>query len=217
MPVSQGGAAEARRLYISHVVEHDWLTALEFGRVDDGQPAENWRPLGPQFGYLHLGSQEDECPVVGFKIVEFSSFDTEDPAYDAIWGRPVFEVPQLGLISACAGEIVLATRSLYGTEPSLNRQLFMAAAGLEGTEALNAWTACLQTGDPMAHFALGYTLYELGSFHDAYRHLRYYAGIAPAHPWNHCWYGKAAEAIGETSEAVNAYERAIALARGRRR
>ncbi len=32
----------------------------------------------------------------------------------------------------------------------------------------------------MAHFALGYTLYELGRYHEAYRHLRYYAQIAPA-------------------------------------
>ncbi len=63
----------------------------------------------------------------------------------------------------------------------------------------------------MAHFALGYTMFELGRFHDAYRHLRYYAQISPAHPWNHCWYGKAAEAIGEFGEAAAAYRRAIEL------
>jgi Flp pilus assembly protein TadD len=63
----------------------------------------------------------------------------------------------------------------------------------------------------MAQFALGYTLYEEGRFHEAYRHLRYYAEIAPAHPWNHVWLGKAAEAIGELAEARDAYELAIAL------
>lgn len=49
----------------------------------------------------------------------------------------------------------------------------------------------------MAHFALGYTLYELERYHEAYRHLRYYAQIAPAAPWNWCWFGKAAAAVGE--------------------
>ena len=53
----------------------------------------------------------------------------------------------------------------------------------------------------MAHFALGYTLYELDRFREAYRHLRYYTELAPAHPWNRCWFGKAAEAMGETEEA----------------
>ena len=63
----------------------------------------------------------------------------------------------------------------------------------------------------MAHFALGYTLYEEGRPHEAYRHLRYYVGIAPAQPWNHVWLGKAAAAIGELDEARAAYERAIEL------
>lgn len=63
----------------------------------------------------------------------------------------------------------------------------------------------------MAHFGLGYTLLELGRDREAYRHLRYYAEIAPAHPWNHCWFGKAAAAIGEVEEARSAYLRAIEL------
>ena len=65
----------------------------------------------------------------------------------------------------------------------------------------------------MAHFALGYTLYDLGRFHEAYRHLRYYAELAPAGSWNWCWYGKAAQAIGEIDEARAAYRRAIELER----
>jgi Flp pilus assembly protein TadD len=63
----------------------------------------------------------------------------------------------------------------------------------------------------MAHFGLGYTLYELGRFPEAYRHLRHYTEIAPCGGWNWCWLGRAAEAIGETGEARNAYERALAL------
>jgi tetratricopeptide (TPR) repeat protein len=63
----------------------------------------------------------------------------------------------------------------------------------------------------MAHFGVGTTLYEVGRYHDAYRHLRYYAQIAPAQAWNLVWYGKAAEAIGENSEALKAYDAAIEL------
>ncbi len=63
----------------------------------------------------------------------------------------------------------------------------------------------------MAHFALGYTLYELGRFHEAYRHLRHYTEIAPFHSWNWCWLGKAAAALGEVDEARAAYRRALEL------
>jgi tetratricopeptide (TPR) repeat protein len=204
-------ATEARRLYISHVADYDWLIALEFGRVDDGQPAEHWNGVGERFGFLHAGDPVEGAPAVGFKVIGFSEFDPEDPGYAPIWEGPLFEAPQLGLPAAPAGQIVLAARSLYGGGPSLNRVLFERATQLRGAEALEAWTACLHAGDAMAHFALGYTLYELGRFHDAYRHLRYYASISPAHPWNHCWFGKAAEAIGEDREATVAYRRAIEL------
>ena len=70
----------------------------------------------------------------------------------------------------------------------------------------------------MAHFALGYTLYELGRFRESYAHLRHYAELAPLGSWNWCWLGKAAAAIGETAEAERAYRRAIELTkRGDRR
>lgn len=63
----------------------------------------------------------------------------------------------------------------------------------------------------MAHFGLGYTLLELGRHHEGYRHLRYYAELAPAHPWVQCWLGQAALAVGERGEAIEAFERAIEL------
>lgn len=54
-------------------------------------------------------------------------------------------------------------------------------------------------------------LYDLGRHHEAYRHLRDYTEIAPHGSLNWCWYGKAAEAIGERAEARMAYLRAIEL------
>jgi tetratricopeptide (TPR) repeat protein len=198
------------RLYLSVDPDLDYLSALEFGRVDDGQPEERWAPVSARFAYLHAGDR-DHAPPVGFKVRGYSEFDPEDDAIARIWEPPRFHAPQLGLPAASAGEIVLAARRLYGSTVSVNRAVFNDATGRGGPAALHAWLACLQSGDPMAHFALGYTLYEEGRFHEAYRHLRYYVEIAPAQSWNHVWLGKAAEAIGEPGEARAAYERAIEL------
>ena len=54
-------------------------------------------------------------------------------------------------------------------------------------------------------------LFELGRHQEAYRHLRHYTEIAPHGAWNWCWYGYAAEAIGELAEARAAYDRALEL------
>ena len=196
------------RLYLNFIAHFDWLIALEFGRVDDAQPPENWRGVSETFGFLH---DEPGGPEVGFKIVEFSQFDPEDPEVAEIWDGARFDAPVLGLCAVPAGEIVLAARALFGEQSSVNRRFFGAAVEAEGEEALGLWLACLQAGDAMAHFGLGYTLYDLGRFREAYRHLRHYTEIAPWGSWNWYWLGKAAEALGETAEARAAYERALEL------
>ena len=199
------------RLFISLALELDTLTALEFGRVDDGLPRENWGPVSDDFAYIHLGDA-DETPAVGFIAHNYAEFDPEDEEHEGIWDGPRFDAPQLGLNAASAGEIAVAVKATYGTErPSFNRMLFNEAAGSEGEKALELWTACLHAGDAMAHFGLGYTLLDQGHPHAAYRHLRHYAEIAPAQPWVHNYWGQAAEAIGETEEARLAYEQAIEL------
>lgn len=195
---------ELPRVYVNHMTSLDRLAALEFGRVDDGQPRERWRPLSEDFAYLTEGER-----VVGFVVNRFSSFDAEPMP---IWDTPRFHVPQLGLPDSPAGEIVIAVRALLGDRSSFNRLLFARACAADDPEQeLAIWMACLTSGDAMAHFGLGCTLYKLGRFREAYRHLRYYVTIAPGHPWNWCWYGKAAEAMGELAEARVAYERTIAL------
>lgn len=158
------------RLYLNHVADLDWLIALEYGRVDDGQPPENWRGVSEAFGFLHDGPHG---PVVGFKILSFSGFDADDDEVSEIWAAPRFDAPVLGLKAVTAGEIVLAARPLFGDQCSINRQFFSAAIDAEGEEALGLWLACLQSGDAMAHFGLAYTLYELERFPEAYRHLRH--------------------------------------------
>lgn len=198
------------RLYLNHIADFDWLIALEFGLVDDAQPPENWRGVSESFGFLH---REPGGPEVGFKLVDFSEFDAEAPDVAEIWGAPHFDAPVLGLRNVPAGEIVLAARALFGEDSSINRQFFSAAIAAEGEEALALWLACLQAGDAMAHFGLGYALYDLGRYQEAYRHLRHYTEIAPCGSWNWCWLGKAAQVLGETGEARAAYERALELER----
>jgi len=198
------------RIYLSHLhlPDLDWLTGLEFGRVDDGQPSECWVGLGENIGLL-LG-EPDGAPV-GFRLQEFSKFDRNAEGVDEVWNGARFHAPQVGLEDASIGEIALAARSFFEGKRSVNRVFFGEAMNASGAEALFQWRCCLEAGDSMAHFALGYTLYDLGRFHEAYRHLRYYAHIAPAGAWNWCWLGKAAEAIGETAEARAAYAKACEI------
>lgn len=198
------------RLYVSNLTDLDALIALEFGRVDEGQPDEHWRMAGDSFGFLLDGAGGRE---VGFKITSFSEWDEDGLGVEEVWDGPRFHVPQLGLPDSTVGEIVLAVRALYGTTDSINRQLFNRAIDAMGDpqEALCYWLPCLQAGDCMAHYAIGYSLYELGRYREAYRHLRYYAEITPENPWSWCWLGRAAQAIGELGEARAAYERAIGL------
>ena len=189
-------------LYLSRDPDYDYLNALEFGRVPDGQPPQCWRPLGRDFAFYRPPRGRR---ARGFHVERFSEFDPDDPEVEGIWSEPRFSAPLLGLSEATAGEIIVAARAHFGNEPSINRVYFDAGTRMEGEKALNVWRCCLEAGDSMAHFAIGYTLYELERYREAYGHLRHYAELAPAAAWNWCWLGRAAAAIGEVAEARKAY------------
>lgn len=199
------------RVYVSHDAEYDWLTVIEFGRVDDGQAGEKWSALSEDFGFLR------DAPggaIIGFTVLKFSEFDAEDPDVATIWDGPHFDVPVLGLTRATPGEIILAARPLLGHASTINRIYFHAAIASQGDDleqALALWLTCLEAGDSMAHYAVGYTLYDLGRYHEAYRHLRHYTELSPDGAWSWYWRGKAAAAIGELDEARDALEHAVAL------
>ena len=198
------------RLFLNHDAEYDWLIALEFGCVDDGVPADNWIIGSENFAYL-LERPIDGRPL-GFRVNSFSEFDVEDPELRVIWEGPRFDVPALGLTEASAGEIIVAARAFFRGESSVNREYFHAAVAEDDrAKAAELWWCCLQTGDSMAHYGLGYTLYELGMYHEAYQHLRAYRELVPSNEWAWCWYGKACEALGERDEAIAAYRRALEL------
>lgn len=205
-------------LYLSHMADIDRLDAVEYGRLADGQPDGSWRPVsdpddpgdeGPVLGYLHDGALG---PAIGFSVFRVSVYDVDRPGVAEIWGPPYFDVPQLGLDGASAGEILLAARADFGDYLSLGRDLCLRAQETSGEAALAHWLSGLDAGELGAHLGAGRTLYELGHHRHAYAHLRWYARHAPASARGWCWFGRAAEALGELDEAVAAYERAVALA-----
>lgn len=196
------------RLFLNRIADLDWLIALEFGRVDEGQPPDAWTGLSEHFGFLF---EDDRC--VGFKVLGFNDFDLEAPEHEPIWCGPRFDAPTLALTDASAGEVILAARTHFGTRASINRHFFGQAIQREGfKDELGAWIGCVETGDSMAHYGLGIALLELGgSPARAYTHLRFYASIAPYLPWAQYWYARAAMAINETAEARAAAEAALDL------
>ena len=199
------------RLFLNHDADYDWLIALEFGRVDDGVPIENWFGVDEDFAYL-LERPVDGRPL-GFRVNSFSEFDADDSERRIIWTGPRFDVPVLGLTDVSAGEIIVAARVFFGGTSSINRVYFDAAVGSKDDldEAAELWTSCLQAGDCMAHYGLGYTLHDLGEYRRAYQHLRAYAELVPTNEWAWYWLGKTCEALGERDEALTAYRRAVEI------
>lgn len=199
---------ETPTLYISRDAEMDWLTALPLGHVTDGQP-EGW--------FLYVGEQFRWCldgpagRIIGFELVELRDLDVDGPAYAELWQPPLFDAPLLALTRATAAEIAVAARTRYEHESTLNRVYFDRAVQLTGESAVEEWWLCLESGDSMAHYGLGYTLLELGEAAKAHSHLRHYVEIVPTNSWAWCWLGKACEALGDAGEARAAYRRAVML------
>jgi tetratricopeptide (TPR) repeat protein len=205
------------RLFLSHDAHYDFLTALEYGRVDDGQPPERWRMVTESFGLLLDAPDGRE---VGFTIRDFSEFnqvDYDDLNYDVedLLGGPRFDVPALMLEDANAVEIAEAAEELFAGESSVNRDFFDRAtecgARREFRQELFWWRCCLQAGDQMAHFGIGYTLCDLTRWEEALPHLEHYVRIAPHGPWNWVWLGKCLAALWRVEEARSAFRRAMKL------
>lgn len=195
-------------LYLNHDADLGWLIAMPFGAVSDEALADEI-PIGDEFRYV---ARPEEGGIVGFVVRPFATFDAEHPSVARIWREPLFDAPMLGLRDVPAGEICLAATPFLRGESTVNRTFFdNALEAKQSDEALRWWTVCLQAGDSMAHYGLGYTLLDLDRPREAYRHLRAYTELAPLNAWAWCFRGRAAEAIGDLDEARLAFGRAIAL------
>jgi tetratricopeptide (TPR) repeat protein len=194
-------------LFINRDGDYDWLIALELGRVYDGHPREQFRDVSDECAYMldRPGGRR----AVGFVVYGLRDFDPLE--HPRLFRGPRFDAPLFGLTAATAGEIILATRSRLLDESTTNRVFFSAAIDANGADQETLWRQCLECGDSMAHYALGYTLLSRGRARDAYGHLRYYTELAPNSAWAWCWLGQACEALGEPTDARAAYERAVEL------
>src|SRR4051812_18546498 len=129
-------------LYLSRDIVDDWLSAIEFGTVDDGQPSENWLGLSEQVGLLKASPFG---AVIGFLVKEVFPLDLDHEDYEPMWDGPRFDVPVLGLRYVCAAEICLAAHAYLGDEPTVNRAFFHAAMDApDSKEAVKLWRVCLE-------------------------------------------------------------------------
>jgi len=192
----------------------DWLSAYEFGVVEDGQPECNWHVIS---AHCRLLFDRPGGRLLGFDLGEFSALEPELLEAEGLFDTPRFDVPTLGLRRATVGEVSLAARAHLGDEPTVDQAFFQSAvsAGEAGdlAKAEYWWRLCLEAGALEAHYGLGYTLLDRDRPREAYGHLRYYTETTPANPWAWCYRGRAAEALGERTEARRCYERAVALER----
>lgn len=195
-----------RPLRLSIDASNDWLIALEFGCVLDGQPEDHYIELSDALSFIRRSPREE---VIGFSISGVSGLDTEQPV---LWEPPLFDLPELGLDVAPPGAVLAAARRSFPGLSTGDVILFEAAVDAEEPEqAALAWRVCLGAGDMRAHFGLGYTLCDLGRPREAYPHLRRYCELVPHNSWAWCWLGKACVRIGELTEARNAFEQAVAI------
>jgi hypothetical protein len=196
-------------LHVSVNMTDDWLEAIEFGAVVDGRPASQLIELTDDVRFVLRSARG---PIAGFTVHKLSELDVDDLG-EAAFGDPRFNVPLLGLDEASIGEVILAARARFevSTADVCFFMLALACAEEEGDleAAAGHWLSCVESGDMRGHFGLGYTLYDLGRHREAYSHLRRYTELAPHNSWAWLWLGRAAEAVGEVDEAMQAYRRAI--------
>lgn len=199
------------KLYISHDADADWLSAIEFGSVDDGVPAERWRPINGQAAWL---LEADTERIIGVRVNGIGSADLGHPDFDPFWSPtgPRFDALTLALVGTSMGEIVAAGRAANAGRSTINRLHFAEAINSTGEAARAMWSFCLDSGDLTAHYGLGIAKFELGDFDGAYRHLSYYSTLATHDAWTWCWLGRAALAVGgKQEEGLAALHRAREL------
>ena len=138
-----------RPLYLSRDADYDYLTALEIGRVDDGQAPELWLEISEEFRFLL--SKPGGRPV-GFRIDEFSEWLPTDEEEHAIRAGGRFDAPLVVLRGAGALRIASEAKRFFGEESSLNRSFFDRATECgtneEYEQELYWWRCCLEAGDP---------------------------------------------------------------------
>jgi hypothetical protein len=195
------------------------VSALAFGRVDDGLPPDQMLVLEEDERIILVLDRPGAGPVIGFIGRDPEGIDVAALESPEIWDGPRFDVPTISLSGASVGEILLAVRARFAEgEPTAGAMHFHMAIGTiasNGREisdfetAIDHWRLALEAGESKALFGLGYTLAEVGRAREAYDLLRRYTELTPHNAWAWCWLGRACLGTGDTAEARSAFERAL--------
>jgi len=195
----------------------DSLTAIAFGRVDDGLPPSQCPVLEEDERIALILDRPRGGPVIGFRVAEPHAVDVLALESEEVWSGPRFDVPALGLVAVSVGEVLLAVQARYREdEPTADALHFHAAIAAGGEDPRNVlqeegnFRLALEAGDMKALFGLGYTLVEAGRPREAYDALRRYTELTPFNAWAWFWLGRACIDMGAEGEARSAFERALA-------
>ena len=191
-------------LRLSYDDRTDRLLCLEYGRVDDGLHPDAVDELCEDFNLIR--DQPAGRPV-GFMVLDFGLFEADAEA--ELWEGPRFDCPALGLRDASAG-MICAAASVYVDGGTIDTVLFWTAVGeSDEEEAVEDWRRVIEAGDLKGHFGIGYTLFALERYTEAYMHLRAYTDLAPYSAWGWNWRGQAALAVGDADQARACFERTL--------
>jgi ADP-ribosyl-[dinitrogen reductase] hydrolase len=206
--IAQSGVFGHGSMLVSNVPDRDALYVHEREYAfDDLEPA---RSIEICDGVrLMLDLESERC--VGFAMRGFASFDFESPANGAVWRGPRFDVPPLGIEQGTVGLIAATARLVLGDLRTPDRVLFdRAVAAGHNEEALLLWQACIEQGNELARYALGYTLLAQGRPAEAREQLKRYSSMVRANAWAWCYLGQACEQLEDWEEAEYAYRQAVA-------
>jgi tetratricopeptide (TPR) repeat protein len=199
-------------LFLNRDADYDWLIALPFGRVCDGHPPEQFRRVTEHAAWF---LDEPGGEIIGFVVHGLRDADLESSEHAPLWTGARFDAPALALHAATAGEIAFAAQHRLRDESTINRCFFDAAVALgDDPDAIAVWRQCLETGDAMAHYGLGYSLIAHGRHREAHAHLREYVRLCPRNAWAWCYLGQAYSGMGEPQAARDALRRAVELEAG---
>ncbi len=209
--IARSGLFREGPMLVSHVPERDALYVHERGYAfDDLEPARCVEVCDQV--RLMLGLDAERC--VGFAMNGLSRFAFEAPENAVVWGGPRFDVPPLGIEQGTVGLIAATARLLLAGLRTPDRVRFdQALAAGESEEAIELWQACLDEGNELARYALGYTLLNHGRALEAKEQLKQYSSIVRSNAWAWCYLGQACEALEDWEEAEYAYRQAITATR----
>jgi hypothetical protein len=148
-------AGRPRRPLLSHDVHYGFLRRLEAGRVDDGRP-EQWRRWArlPLFWTGLEGRRFSHRRLLQWLTWTRSARSLRQAASMFRCSR------RAGALRIASGEFSKMRTRSTATSSARDR----VWTNDEYEQELFWWRCCLQSGDAMAHFGLGFTLSDLARF-----------------------------------------------------